>query len=505
MALERIPRRHRTALADADIAGEHAIGRATGCADNALIAQELHHDSPRIYEGQSIGWAVLQAHAGEESEAEAAAVISEHSTEAKGSRHTTAVAVVGYGLPACQVEPSRACDLEAFADVGAGIVVVDFVDPRQSRDVHGNGHGEFNARGRLIAIQVFCGDCVGVASAGLRRNVGEMTRCQQPSMQSDRRAEGHLGAYQSVARQVRLEIVVPVELHRTAGRERLKPAGRRWNPPAPVPAPALRCKEAVDPFWMIDEGIAIALMACDYIVSRLLAGVHGVGCVPCEQIREPPHVGEGCVGPAGHHERIVVGQDQVGFENTCSAMGAPLVANIHIEERTGHVPSASGPGFPDARGRPTRLAGIHPASAADTSIGHRGALGATHIAPAVELIAPRTVVALVGEKQMVAIGVRIVATSVSGEPIGFGPAVLPVVSAAAATEFGETGVPVDVENLRSVERILIRHLENVPSIRRAGRVREAPMIVDHLVEGGTQGLRSGGRYRVVIPRRRTGY
>ena len=186
-------------------------------------------------------------------------------------------------------------------------------------------------------------------------------------------------------------------------------------------------------------------------------------------------------------------------------MGTPLVANVHIEERTCHVPSASHPGFPDARGRPTRLAGIHPATAASTSIGYRGSLGAILIAPGVELIAPGTVVALVREEQMVAIGVRIVATSISGEAIRLRPAVLPIVSPAAATKFGETGVPVNVENLRRVERILIRHLENVPSIRRAGRVREAPMIVDHLVEGRAQGLRSGGRYRVVIPGRRTGY
>ena len=76
---------------------------------------------------------------------------------------------------------------------------------------------------------------------------------------------------------------------------------------------------------MIDEGVSVSLKTQNHIVARTLLVVHRVFLVPLQESREHAHVchrlvtsGKGILG-----QRLVVGQEEVGFGGTRYSVRAP--------------------------------------------------------------------------------------------------------------------------------------------------------------------------------------
>src|SRR5690606_13588359 len=89
--------------------------------------------------------------------------------------------------------------------------------------------------------------------------------------------------------------------------------------------------DAGRPFGMVDEGIAVALPGLDRVVAQAFGLVHGILLVPLQQHREQPHVGDRSIAAGAGHQRRVVGQAQVGFGGAGGAVGAALVAHVHVQ------------------------------------------------------------------------------------------------------------------------------------------------------------------------------
>ena len=239
---------------------------------------------------------------------------------------------------------------------------------------------------------------------------------------------------------------------------------------------------------MIDEGIAVALKAEDDVVAPGFETVHRILFVPDEQVREDAHKGHGFIltGLEGIDENVVVGQTEIRLGDTGDAMDPALVANIHVEKCSGHIPSPTAPGLPgtgsERTGGPAGISGIGPGAPTSTVVKEGRFFRTAGVAETVGLVAAGAVVAGIGGEKVVTIRVGIVGRAIVGKTVGLRPTMLPVVGTDPAGDLRVAGVPIDIEDIPRVVGVLVRHIENVPGVGGRGGVGEAGVVVDDLVE-----------------------
>ena len=286
--------------------------------------------------------------------------------------------------------------------------------------------------------------------------------------------------------QVSLAVGVPGQVDPgITGRRRQ--VGRRRGRKGIGPAAAAPVVQAVHPLGMIDERVAIALEHEHDLVAVELAGVHRILEMPLEEHRAHAHVGHGLVvaGVAAVDQALVVGHDQVGLGGTGDAVGATLVADIHVENGTSHIALAAAPGLPGALGEraggPVGVAGVDPRASAAAIVDIGRVLGAAGVAVAERLVAAGAVVRGVGGEEMVAVGKGVVGGAVVGKTVRPGPAVLPVIGSDPAGNLGIARVLVEVDDPAGIARVFIGQVENVPGVGGRSGVGKAGVVVDHLV------------------------
>ncbi len=112
---------------DADVDAGHALGRAGDGGEAALVAEELHHGAV-VDQRQTVGVAVLDLVGRDHRRAMAAAVVGQGTGQGQGVVRASVRAVVEHDAPAGQRSAGRAGNLDALADIGAGVVVMQLVD-----------------------------------------------------------------------------------------------------------------------------------------------------------------------------------------------------------------------------------------------------------------------------------------------------------------------------------------------------------------------------------------
>ncbi len=137
-------RRRGVGFRHADVHRGLVPGRAGRALEAALVAEELHQPARGVDQGDAIGCAVLKSGRVDADEAVGAAGAAQGARERAGGVHLAVGAVVEVQRPAGERGAGVAGDFDAFAGVGAGVVVVDFVDPDtgggQARAQQQSGH-----------------------------------------------------------------------------------------------------------------------------------------------------------------------------------------------------------------------------------------------------------------------------------------------------------------------------------------------------------------------------
>ena len=96
------------------------------------------------------------------------------------------------------------------------------------------------------------------------------------------------------------------------------------------------------------------------------------------------------------------------------------------------------------------------------------------------LIAAGEVVAGIAQEESVGVRIGVVGAVVVREAVGLGPTVLAVVEVVAAPLLRYAGVPIKVEDVIGIARVLVSRLQDVPRIGRRRGVGESSVVVDHI-------------------------
>ena len=118
-----------TGLRHTDVGAHKVVRRATNSDKRALVTQELH-DVAAVDERNTVRRAILNAVRGKghDGRSEAALLVRDHARQGRRVVEPAGAAVIEHQRPAGEVRARRACDLDRFADIGAAVVVMDFVD-----------------------------------------------------------------------------------------------------------------------------------------------------------------------------------------------------------------------------------------------------------------------------------------------------------------------------------------------------------------------------------------